>query len=232
MITLMTDFLFLRVIASSDHLLELLSEDQENTSSTLHSVFCLVVGRSWQFHTCRASRPNILLAFNYTVSKLESTIEALYVIADTIELELNELELHLRVIRDLLAREAGAVVSGRDDLVADAKYWIGWHRRELLRYDTRLNAINSIMAYRGAASHYVGGVRSRLRSVSQELKVLKELAMEPEKAQEVLSLKGFTRSLRLGVFRLREAQIATFYGGADTEDLVAKVGSKTQEISQ
>jgi len=203
----------------------------EARSSLFHSTFCALAGGLWQLNTCRASRTTILLAFDYTVSKLESTIGALYVIANTIEFELDELESHLRVIRDLLAEEAGAVASARDDLIGDPWYWFGFHRRELLRHNTRFQAVHSIMAFSNTASRHVAGVRSRLRSVDQELKVLKELASEPERAQEVISLKGFTHSLHVGVLRLREAQVATLFGQMG-EDSPSKPGSKTQAISQ
>jgi hypothetical protein len=128
--------------------------------------------------------------------------------ADIVDDGLDGLETHLRAIRDLLSDEAGAVMAERDDIIGNPWHRLGWYRRRLLHYNARLQALLNVKTYRNAASVYVASVRSRLRMVGKELKVLRMLAGEPARANRVLPMKPFVQALRAGVARLRHAQIA------------------------
>lgn len=168
---------------------------------------CAIGGNRWSLRTCASSHSNILQAFNYTISKFESIVDALLVDADKLDLELGSLETILRVIRDLLADEAGSVQTARDDIISSPWHFLGWNSRELLRYGHRIQAIYDIKVYRNAATTYVSGIRGRLRSVAEELAVLKVLADEPAKAREILSMKTFMQTLQAGILRLHQAQV-------------------------
>jgi hypothetical protein len=191
------------VIAASDHLLYLISL---RATVSFSSVFCGITN-AMRLRTCSDSPGNILHAFTYTIQKLELIIASLSVEADALDIALDGLENHLRAIRDLLSDEAGTVMGARDDILGTPWYWMGWHSRRLLHYNTRIQAVYDVKSFRNAASTYVSTVRGRLRSVGTELRVLSMLAGEPDRANEVLPMKAFVEALRNGIFRLQEAQV-------------------------
>jgi len=174
---------------------------------------CGIFGNHWYLDTCTTSRSNILRAFNYTLSTFESTVSTLIEDADTLDIGLDTLEGCLRSIRDLLSNEAGSAMSAKDDILSDLRYLLGWRRRKLTLYKTRISTVQSVKAYRNAASAYVGGVRGRLLGVAKELKVLKELAAEYHKSHQLLPMEPFVHAILIGVTRLQDAQIALAGGG-------------------
>ena len=204
------------VIAATDHLLYLISL---RATVSFGSVFCGITN-AMRLRTCSDSPGNILRAFTYTIQKLESIIAILSEEADALDIGLDHLEGHLRVIRDLLSDEAGTVMDARDDILGTPWYWMGRHSRRLLHYNTRMQAVYDVKLFRNAASTYVSSVRGRLHSVETELKVLSMLAGEPDRANEVLPLKAFVEALRSGIFRLQEAQLA-FSGRSGGSDRVS-----------
>lgn len=170
------------------------------------------------FDTCQTSRSSIQNAFKQIVWKLDTALDGLIVIADAVDGNLLELEGHLGLIRDLLAEEAGMITTAREELaVSNFWSWVGWHSEKYLRYERRLVTVNSIRDYRRVTSQYVGGVRGSLRQVTKELKVLKQLVTEHDKSQGIVFQEAFASSLRLGVLRLRDAQMSVM--GRDGRDM-------------
>lgn len=201
------------VIATSDHLLDLLSAEQ-SSSLSLRSIFCSIV-EHLRFPACHDSPTNIRRSFEFTVQQLESTTATLSDLADALDDGLDGLERHLKAIRDLASDEAGVIMLARHNILGHPLH-ILWEGNSLLNYNSRLQAIHHVNAFRNTASVYVANIRSRVRSVGKELNVLRILAETPNLVNAVLPMKAFVQALRSGVICLREAHatLAGRYAGS------------------
>ena len=163
------------MLAVNENLLRLLHHRISPTS--LLAVYCHAVGNSFRSNDCAASNLRIAQAFNQTIFQFQQALSALIRRVVQVQGSLDGIEIHLEVIRDLVAMENGVLIPERSDTLTGLLASLGLHRQQVARLDLQLKSLQDVARYRALTTWYVSSTTSGLSELEEALEVLRSLAL-------------------------------------------------------
>ncbi|EJU02484.1 hypothetical protein DACRYDRAFT_79306 [Dacryopinax primogenitus] len=161
---------------------------------------------------------------------LEDNIVRLIMEAEGDVVLLDRLEEDLKVIHQMLSREAAQVDMKTSELLAELWTSLGGNKRKLANFNSHRSLLANIDVYRIRAAKYITGTLFQLQQLSSDLEALRDRMVAPllSSSDTHIPLEVHISSIRKGIERLTEGRAqAKAHENAYLRQLVDSIDSVT-----
>ncbi|KAF9238515.1 hypothetical protein BU15DRAFT_47606 [Melanogaster broomeanus] len=163
----------------------------------------------------------ILSAFTVAMDQSEATIAKLIVEADQSRQNLDQMDVDIMALHEMIIRENKPISEEREELLGELWTKLGGNKKTVREYGDRKQLLDDLGKYRGEALAHVTAALQTLRSMSDELDVLRDRVAAPALVDGKLPLHVHIESIKNGLERLKEGRMRS-RGGEIGEDMVGR----------
>ncbi|KAF9231764.1 hypothetical protein BU15DRAFT_82020 [Melanogaster broomeanus] len=166
------------MLAVNEHLLQLLQTQISPTSAL--SMYCYVIGNALYSNECSSSSLRISQAFERTLLQFRQVLSTLILRVVQVQGNLDSIDARLGVVRDLVAMEAGVIMSEKSDVLPHILALLRLPSQRMARLEAQLQSLKEVNRYRAVATRYIAGAFAGLQELEEAMEVLRSMSLGAE----------------------------------------------------